>query len=64
MNFADGKWTHGSKLAEVEKVIADGAPGTAMLPFKAKLSREQVAALAEYVRAFDKSLKPEKAKKP
>ena len=58
MNFADGKWVHGSKLAEVAKVISEGVAGTAMLPFKAQLSPEQVAALAAYVRAFDKSLKP------
>ena len=63
MNFTDGKWAHGSKPAEVAKVITDGVPGTAMLPFKTRLSPEQVMALAEYVRAFDKTLKPEKAKK-
>jgi mono/diheme cytochrome c family protein len=63
MNFADGTWTHGSKTAEVAKVISDGVGGTAMLPFKAQLSPEQVTALAAYVRAFDKTLKPEKAKK-
>lgn len=63
MNFADGKWTHGSKPAEVARVISEGVAGTAMLAFKAQLSPEQVTALAAYVRAFDKSLKAEKSKK-
>jgi cytochrome c oxidase cbb3-type subunit III len=62
MNFADGKWAHGSKPEEVEKVIAEGVPGTAMLSFKKQFSPEQIAALAEYVRSFDKSLKPAKKK--
>jgi mono/diheme cytochrome c family protein len=62
MNFADGKWIHGSKPAEVEKVISDGAPGTAMLPFKAQFTPEQISALAAYVRTFDKALKPAKKK--
>ncbi len=63
MNLADGKWVHGSKPADVAKAISDGVAGTAMLSFKAQLSPEQVTALAAYVRAFDKTLKPEKAKK-
>jgi mono/diheme cytochrome c family protein len=50
-------------VAEVSKVIAEGAPGTAMVGFKAQLSDDQIAALARYVRAFDKSLKPEKPAK-
>jgi mono/diheme cytochrome c family protein len=58
MNFADGKWTHGSKPEEVAKVITEGVPTTAMLPFKAQLTAAQIADLAAYVRSFDKSLKP------
>jgi mono/diheme cytochrome c family protein len=38
MNFADGKWAHGSKPEEVAKVINEGVPTTAM-PFKAQLTR-------------------------
>jgi mono/diheme cytochrome c family protein len=63
MNLTDAKWVHGSSVAEVSKVIAEGAPGTAMVGFKAQLSDDQIAALARYVRAFDKSLKPEKPAK-
>lgn len=57
MNFADGKWTHGSKPEEVAKVITEGVPTTAMLPFKAQLTAAQIADLTAYVRSFDKSLK-------
>lgn len=61
LNLADGNWVHGSEPAQVAKVIAAGVPGTAMLSFKAQLSAQQVTALAAYVRAFDKTPKPEKA---
>jgi mono/diheme cytochrome c family protein len=57
LNFADGKWMHGSKPEQVAKVITEGAPATAMLPFKAQLTPDQIADLAAYVRSFDKNLK-------
>jgi mono/diheme cytochrome c family protein len=60
MNFVDGKWKHGSKPAEVIATITEGAPGTAMLPFKEQLTPAEIKALAAYVRAFDKSLAPAK----
>jgi mono/diheme cytochrome c family protein len=60
MNFADRKWVHGSRLNDVIKVIRDGVPGTAMLAYKDILTTEEIRAVAEYVRAFDPSLKPEK----
>ena len=58
LNFVDGIWKHGSAPAKVAAIIADGAPGTAMLPFSSKLTPAEVKALAAYVRAFDKKLKP------
>jgi mono/diheme cytochrome c family protein len=54
MNFADGIWKHGSSIKEIEAVIAEGVPGTAMLPFKTQISPAEVQALAKYVRSFDK----------
>lgn len=63
MNFMDGKWIHGSKPEEVAKVIAEGAPATAMLPFKDQLTPGQITELAAYVRSFDKSLKATKRTK-
>ena len=56
LNFADGKWLHGSKPEEVARVIADGVPGSAMLPFKDQLTPAQIEELADYVRSFDKTL--------
>ena len=64
MNFADGKWKHGSSLAEVTRVITEGAQGTAMLPFKEQLSADEIAALAAYVRTFDPVLKAKPKTKP
>ena len=58
LNFVDGTWKQGTTPAKVAGVIADGVPGSAMLPFKDKLTPAEVRALAAYVRAFDKSLKP------
>lgn len=63
MNFMDGKWIHGSKRDAVAKVIAEGVPATAMLPFKAQLTEAEIADLAAYVRSFDKSLKATKRTK-
>jgi mono/diheme cytochrome c family protein len=63
MNFANGEWKHGTTVAELSKVIAEGVPGTAMLPFKAQLSEEEMEGLARYVRTFDKKLKPDKPAK-
>jgi aldose sugar dehydrogenase len=63
MNFANGEWKHGTTVAELSKVISEGVPGTAMLPFKAQLSEEEIEGLANYVRTFDKKLKPEKPAK-
>lgn len=56
MNFTDTTWKHGTSLKEIAAVIRDGVKGTAMLPFKNKLTEEQIQALARHVRAFDKTL--------
>jgi mono/diheme cytochrome c family protein len=61
MNFTDGKWKHGTSVKELARVISDGVPGTAMMPFKSRFSEDEILALARYVRSFDKSLKPETA---
>lgn len=61
MNFADGKWRHGSSVKEVAATITNGVQGTAMMPFKTRFSEKEILGLAKYVRAFDKSLKAEPA---
>ena len=63
MNFANGNWRHGTKVADLVKVINEGVPGTAMVSFKEQLSAAEIEALARYVRSFDKKLKPEKGGK-
>jgi mono/diheme cytochrome c family protein len=57
MNLADGVWRQGSSVKEVARTIAEGVPGTAMMPFKTRFNEQEILALAKYVRAFDKSLK-------
>ena len=57
MNFADGEWKNGSRMKDIARVITDGVKGSAMMPFKDKLSEAEILALAKYVRAFDKRLK-------
>ena len=47
MNLADAEWKHGSKVADIIKTIEEGAPGTAMLSFKAQLSPEEIQGLAD-----------------
>ena len=57
MSFADGIWQHGSTLKAVQTTITNGVPGTAMVAFKEQLTPAEIAALAKFVRKFDKKLK-------
>lgn len=57
MNFVDGEWKNGSRIKDIVKVITDGVPSSAMMPFKDKMSEAEILDLAKYVRAFDKKLK-------
>jgi len=54
------KWKHGTRSADMVKVITEGVKGTPMLPFKSKLTAAQIKALAKLVRSFDTRLPPEK----
>jgi mono/diheme cytochrome c family protein len=60
MSLVDAEWKQGSSTAQIAKTIADGIPGTAMLPNKDKFSKEEILELAKLVRSFDPRLKPEK----
>jgi mono/diheme cytochrome c family protein len=64
LSFTDPEWKHGSRLQDIVKVIAEGVEQTPMLPFKDKLSKEEIAAVAKLVRSFDKSLQTKKPAKP
>jgi mono/diheme cytochrome c family protein len=57
MSFADGVWKHGATLKAVQTTITNGVPGTPMVAFKEQLSPAEIAALAKFVRKFDKKLK-------
>jgi mono/diheme cytochrome c family protein len=52
MAFVGRQWKT-KTTAQAVKVITNGVPGTVMLPFEGKLTREQITALARYVRALD-----------
>ena len=63
MSLVDREWKQGRSTAEIAKTIAEGIPGTAMLPNKDKLSKAEILELAKLVRTFDPKLKPEKGGK-
>lgn len=52
MSFVGRQWKT-KTTAEAVKIITEGSPGTVMLPFEGKLTKEQITALARYVRALD-----------
>ena len=56
--FAGRKWKHGTTSQAIVKTITNGVPQTAMLPFKGRLTPQEIAALATLVRSYDKKLKP------
>lgn len=60
MSFVGRTWKHGTASAQMAVTITTGVPGTPMLPFRGKLTPDQIQALAKYVRAFDTRLEPEK----
>ena len=60
MAFVGREWKHGTKTADMVKVITNGVPGTVMMSFKGRLTEQQIKELAAYVRSLDKKLKPEK----
>ena len=60
MCLSVGDWAQGRSTKEIAKTIAEGVPGTAMLPNKGKLTQEEILELAKLVRSFDPALKPEK----
>ena len=60
MSLVDADWKQGSSTTQIAKTIAEGIPGTAMLPNKEKFTEEEILELAKLVRTFDPRLKPEK----
>jgi mono/diheme cytochrome c family protein len=66
LSFTDDVWKHGSRLQDIVKIVTEGVDSTPMLPFKEKLSKEEILAISKLVRSYDKSLSAKKpaAKKP
>ena len=60
MAFVGRAWKHGTKTSDMIDVITKGVPGTMMMPFKGRLTEEQIRDLARYVRSLDPKLPPEK----
>lgn len=56
-NFRNPRWMHGQSDAYLAKVIEAGKRGTAMPPFKALLSQEEIMMLIDYLRSFVSSIK-------
>jgi mono/diheme cytochrome c family protein len=52
LNLADNEWRHGGSLKDIEKVVLDGVSGTAMQSFKEVLPKDDVTAVAKYVRSL------------
>ena len=63
MSLVDREWKNGTSVEAISKTITEGIPGTAMLPNKDKLSKEEITALARLVRTFDPKLNAPKAPK-
>lgn len=51
-NLADDEWKHGDSLEAIEKVVTEGVKGTAMLPFKGRLSPAKIDSVSRYVYSF------------
>jgi len=60
MAFVGRKWKHGTTSTDMAKIITDGVAGTPMMAFKGKLKPDEIKALASHIRAFDKTLPPDK----
>lgn len=59
MGFVGRKWKTKTTAQAIE-VITNGVPGTAMVGFEGTLTKEQIAALAKYVRALDSPARKKK----
>jgi cytochrome c553 len=55
-NLVDQIWFHGGSLAEIESTIRDGVPGTPMAAQKGRLTEDQIADLARYVKSLERGM--------
>lgn len=59
-NFTDPKWQAAHTDKELQDAIEDGVPGTAMVSFKGKLSKQQQEAVFKYIRSLGATKKKKK----
>jgi mono/diheme cytochrome c family protein len=62
-NFRNPRWMHGQSDSYIEKVIKNGKMGTAMPPFGALLSQQEIRSLRKYLRTFAISIPGNQASK-
>lgn len=63
-NLSDSTWKYGDQPAQVLNVLRNGAPNSAMPPWKGTLTDEQLRAVAAYVYYLAKRDVPEALRKP
>ncbi len=51
-NYTQGKFEFGGSIADIEQRVRDGMPGTAMPSFASVLTKDEIAAVAAYIRHF------------
>lgn len=51
-NYTQGKFEFGGSIADIEKRVRDGMPGTAMPSFASALTGDEIVAVAAYIRHF------------
>jgi len=47
-DLTDGRWKHGSDLASLRRLVADGDPASTMPPFADRLAPEEIDAVVEH----------------
>lgn len=52
-NLADGTWTWGGSVQQIERTISEGVPDTAMRSFKNVMSPAEIAQVATYVKTLE-----------
>lgn len=62
-NLTDDYWLHGGDIKSLYKTISEGVPGTTMIPWKASISADDMAALANYIKSI-RGTNPPGAKAP
>ncbi len=55
-NLVDQVWNHGGSLADLEKTIRDGVPGTPMQSQSENLTPELISDLAKYIKLLERKM--------